>query len=58
MKINFVFAGLNLNTIIQRKKRQKNVLWTMLAKTKGIKYFNGETWMLFDHYYQNFWLRV
>jgi len=24
-----------------------HVSWTLLAKTRGIKYFNVETWMLF-----------
>ena len=48
MKIDFVFAGLNLNIIIQRKcARKMHVLWIMLVNTRGIKYFNVETWMLF-----------
>jgi len=25
-----------------------HVLWIMLVKTRGIKYFNVETWMLFS----------
>jgi len=28
----------------------------MLVKTKGINYFNVETWVLFSPPYQNFWL--
>jgi len=34
-----------------------HVLWIMLIKTRGNKYFNAETWMLFFPY-QNFWLRA
>ena len=34
-----------------------HVSWTLLAKTRGIKYFNVETWMLFAPPYQNFWQR-
>jgi len=34
MKINFLFAGLNLNIIIQ-KKRQKNAPFMDNAKDKG-----------------------
>jgi len=48
MKIDFLFTGLNLNIIIRKKSTRKmHVLWIMLAKTMGIKYFNVETWMLF-----------
>jgi len=35
-----------------------HVLWMMLVKTRGIKYFNVETWMLFVPSYQDFWLRA
>jgi len=48
MKIDFAFAGLNLNIIIQRKRTRKmHVLGIMLVKTRGIKYLNVETWILF-----------
>jgi len=48
MKIDFLFTGLNLNIIIRKKSTRKmHILWIMLAKTMGIKYFNVETWMLF-----------
>jgi len=48
MKIDFSFAGLNLNIITQQKRARKmHVLCIMLVKTRGIKYFNVETWMLF-----------
>jgi len=59
MKIDFAFAGLNLNIIIQRKRTRKmHVLGIMLVKTRGIKYLNVETWILFAPPYQNFWLRA
>jgi len=48
MKIDFSFAGLNLNIITQQKRARKtHVLCIMLVKTRGIKYFIVETWMLF-----------
>ena len=47
MKIDFVFAGLNLNIVTEKNARKMHVLWIMLVKTRGIKYFNVETWMLF-----------
>ena len=34
-----------------------HVLCIMLVKTRGVKYFNVETWILFAPY-QNFWLRA
>jgi len=58
MKRDFAFAGLNLNIIIQKKRTRKmHVLCIMLVKTRGVKYFNVETWILFAPY-QNFWLRA
>jgi len=35
-----------------------HVLYILLAKTRGIKYFNVGTWMCFAPLYQNFWLRA
>jgi len=35
-----------------------HVLYILLAKTRGIKYFNVENWMCFALPYQNFWLRA
>jgi len=60
MKIDFAYVGLNLNIIIQKKwDRKMHVLWIILLKTRGIKYFNVETWMLFAHLtQQNFSLRA
>jgi len=48
MKRYFAFAGFKLNIIIQKKRARKmHVLCIMLVKTRGVKYFNVETWMLF-----------
>jgi len=60
MKRDFAFAGLNLNIIIRKKRaRRMHVLCIMLVKTRDVKYFNVETWMLFaPPPYQNFWLRA
>jgi len=47
MKIDFLFAGLNLNIMIQKKSARKmHVLWITILKTRGIN-FNVETWILF-----------
>jgi len=44
MQIAFVFAGLNLNIITQKRAPEKmHVLCILLAKTRGIKYFNVDT---------------
>jgi len=49
-KIDFLFAGLNMNLII-RKKRQKNGRFMDdNIKTTGIKYLNIETWLLLAPY--------
>ena len=49
MKRDFAFASLNLNIIIQKKNgpEKVHVLCIMLVKTRGVRYFNVETWMLF-----------
>ena len=59
MKADFLFAGLNLNRIIQKKKCQTMLHFMDVAlKTRGIIYLNVETWLLFAPPYQNFWLRA
>jgi len=35
-----------------------HVLCIMLVKTRGVRYFNVDTWMWFASPYQNFWIRV
>jgi len=58
MKRDFAFAGLSLNIIIQ-KSDQKNARFMNNAwKTRGVGYFNVETWMLFALPYQNSSLRA
>jgi len=48
MENNFLFAYLNLNRIIQKKKRQRIVHFMDDAlETRGIIYLNIETWLLF-----------
>ena len=47
-KTDFLFAGLNLNIIIQKKKCQKKAHFVDdILKTRGIVYLNVETWLLF-----------
>jgi len=48
MKADFLFADLNLNRIIQKKKCQKKAHFMDDAlKTRGIIYLNFESWLLF-----------
>jgi len=59
MKKDFLFAGLNLNIIIQRNRARKNANFTDDAsKTRDIKYLNVETLLLFATPCQNFSLRA
>jgi len=48
IQTDFLFAGLNLNRIIQKKKRHKKAHYLDDAlKTSGMIYSNVETWLLF-----------
>jgi len=48
VKAGFLFAGLNLNRIIQKKKYQKKAHFIDDAlKTRAIICLNVETWLLF-----------
>ena len=47
MKICFSLAGLNLNTVVQEKTPDNAHFMDDVLKTKGIKYLNVETWLLF-----------
>jgi len=59
MKADFLFAGVNLNRNIQKKKYQKNTYFLDDAlKARSIIYFNVETWLLFALPYRKFWLRA
>jgi len=58
MKADFIFVGVNVNIIIQKKTPEKAHFMDEGLKIKGIKYFNVETRLLFAPSYQNFWLRA
>jgi len=47
MKADFLFAGRNLNRIIQKKVSEKGIFLDDALKTRAIIYFNDETWLLF-----------
>ena len=57
-KIDLLLAALNLNLIVENKSARKNARFMDDAlKTRGIKYLNIGTWLLFSRLYQNFWFR-
>jgi len=47
MKIYILFAGINLNLIIQKKAPENVCFMDDALKTRGIEYLNVETWLLF-----------
>jgi len=56
---SFSICRLNLNLIIRKKITRKIARFVDDAlKTRGIKYLNIGTWLLFDPTYQNFSLRA
>jgi len=60
MKADFLFVGLNMNVVIQKKKRQKKAHFVDDAlKSCGVIYLNVDTLLLFaPPPYQNLWLRA
>jgi len=61
MKADFLFAGLNQNRTIQKNRCQNKAHFmddVFFSKTRGIIYFNVQSWFLFVPPYQNFWLRA
>jgi len=59
MKADFLFDGLNMNIIIQKKMRQKKAHFVDDAlNSRSIIYLNADTLLLFAPPYQNFRLRA
>jgi len=59
MKIDIVFAGLNLNIVIEKKTPERCTFYGWCLWKQGtINDFIVETWMLFAPPYQHFWLRA
>jgi len=54
MKADCLFAGFNLNRIIQQQGQKKAHFMNDALQTRGNIYLNVEAWLMFAHPYQNF----